>query len=104
MIEYNITIGLDNDIELEWLDWMRTYHIPNVIDCGIFKKAKIKKIIAKEEITYAVSYICDTIDKIDEYQRKYAPSLQSEYIEKYGKKTVVFRTLLEILDEIKSDL
>ena len=104
MIEYNITISLDNDIELEWLHWMKTHHIPKVIDCGIFKKAKIKKIIMQEEITYAISYICETIDKINEYQRKYASSLQYEYIQKYGERTVIFRTLLEVVDEIKVDL
>ena len=104
MIEYNITISLDNDIELEWLEWMKNHHIPKVVDCGIFQKAKIKKIILQKEVTYAISYICDSIDKINEYQRKYAPSLQNEYIQRYGERTVVFRTLLEVVGEIKVDL
>ena len=104
MIEYNITISLDDNIELEWLEWMKSHHIPKVINCGVFKGAKIKKILTKEEITYAVSYICDNMDKINEYQRRYAPSLQSEYIERYGTSTVVFRTLLEVVDDIKADL
>ena len=47
MIIYNVTITVEDDIKEDWLSWMKKEHIPEVIECGGFIKAQIKKIQCK---------------------------------------------------------
>ena len=42
MIIYNVTVSIDESVKGEWLDWMKTEHIPEVMACGIFTKSKQK--------------------------------------------------------------
>ncbi len=36
MIIYNVTVKIDNDVVAEWLNWMQTVHIPDVMQTGYF--------------------------------------------------------------------
>jgi hypothetical protein len=99
MIIYNVTINIDKDIHQEWLNWMKTVHIPDVMATGCFIESKICKIIGDEEtgINYAIQYTAQNIEFYETYKMKYAPSLQKEVTDKYPGKFVAFRTLLEVL-------
>ena len=37
MILYNVTVGIDEDVEEEWLVWMIKIHIPEVMATEMFK-------------------------------------------------------------------
>ena len=54
---------------------------------------------ADDEITYAIQYTCENIDKLNEYQEKYAPNLQEKHTNRYRGKFGAFRTLLEIVHQ-----
>ncbi|MEO9965977.1 MAG: DUF4286 family protein [Reichenbachiella sp.] len=98
MILYNVTVSLDENIEADWLQWMREDHIPKVMDTGFFVERKIFKLLSHEQegaITYAIQYFAESIEKINEYQNNYAEGLQSEHTEKFKDKFVAFRTMLE---------
>ena len=41
MMLYNVTVGIDQSIEAEWLPWMKEIHIPAVLETGMFLNAKI---------------------------------------------------------------
>ena len=41
MIIYNVTVSVEEDFTNDWLHWMKTEHIPEVMDCGVFIKAQI---------------------------------------------------------------
>jgi len=99
MIIYNVTINIDNDIHLEWLEWMRAIHIPEVMETGSFIESKICKIIGDDEtgINYAIQYTAQTMEHYDSYKANHSPSLQKKVTEKYPGKFVAFRTLLEVL-------
>ena len=49
MFLYNVTVGIDKDVEFEWLEWMRTDHIPKVIATGLFKTSKIYKVLHDQD-------------------------------------------------------
>jgi hypothetical protein len=99
MIIYNVTINIENDVREEWLQWMKTKHIPDVIATGYFVEHKICKVLVDEEqgTTYSIQYTCANMDDLKEYQRLHAPRLQKEVADKYANKFVAFRTLLEIV-------
>ena len=49
MLVYNVTVKVDHQIAEEWLDWMRTIHIPNVLATGAFNKCRLSKLDMKED-------------------------------------------------------
>jgi hypothetical protein len=103
-ILYNVTCSVDENIHEEWLDWMKFVHIPDVMRTGLFIENKICRIKEFEEngITYAVQYTCRNRADYDRYQREFAPGLQAHHLQKYGEKVVAFRTVLEIIHEVRS--
>ena len=100
MIIYNVTVSLlDPTIHEEWLNWMKTKHIPDVMDTGCFLSNKICKLLADGEITYAIQYTCKDLATLEKYQTEFSPSLQEEHKKKYKGKFGAFRSLLEIVHE-----
>ena len=99
MIIYNVTVNIDNDVREEWLSWMKTIHIPEVMATGYFLEHRICKVLVDEEqgTTYSIQYTAANIEDVKEYQVKHSPRLQKETTERYGSKMVAFRTLLEIV-------
>jgi hypothetical protein len=99
MIIYNVTVNIENDVREEWLNWMKTVHIPDVMATGLFLENKICKVLVDEEqgTTFSIQYTTATMKELEEYQRTHAPRLQKEHTERYAGKFVAFRTLLEIV-------
>lgn len=99
MIIYNVTVNIENDVKEEWLNWMKTVHVPEVMQTGYFIENMICKVLVDEAqgTTYSVQYTCDSVARYEQYKRLHAPQFQKEIADKFGSKLVAFRTLLEIV-------
>lgn len=99
MIVYNVTIQVDHDIEKEWLEWMNKVHIPDVLATGCFLEGRISRLMVDDEtgITFSIQYTLENMQKLEEYQEKYAEKLQKEHADRYGDKFVAFRTVMEVV-------
>lgn len=98
MIIYNVTVNIDYDAHDEWITWMREHHIPEVMQTGLFLEAKISKILAEEEggKSYAIQYICESMEVYEKYRDNFAAELQQKHTAKFAGKFVAFRTLLKV--------
>jgi hypothetical protein len=101
MIIYNVTVSVDEPIEKEWVQWMKNEHIPEVIATGLFLDHRILKLLNDSPdvtgITYAIQYHAESIGHLDEYLGSHASALRQKHMEKYGSRTVAFRTVLEVI-------
>ena len=97
-IIYNVTVNIDDNHHEDWLVWMKTVHIPDVLNTGMFIEARLSKILAEEEggKSYSVQYLCENMETLEKYQAEHAPKLQEEHTKRYGGKFVAFRTLLRL--------
>lgn len=97
MILYNVTVNVDDQIHDDWLDWMRSKHVPDVLATGCFIEGRIFKVLVEEQegTTYSVQYRASSMAEYEHYRNVYAPALQKEHTERYKDKFVAFRTLLE---------
>ena len=103
MILYNVTVSIDEAIHDEWLNWMRTVHIPDVMATGFFLEARISKIHGEEGgKTYAIAYKVNSMRDLKQYQDEHAPRLQQEHSERYAGRFAAFRTFMELIEEYKS--
>ncbi len=100
MIIYNVTVNLvDPTIHEEWLNWMKTKHIPDIMNTGCFLGNKICRLMVDDEITYAVQYTCKDLATLEKYQQDFSSELQTEHTERYRGKFGAYRSLLEIVHE-----
>lgn len=100
MILYNVTVKILNEVKVDWLNWMKTVHIPDVMNTGLFVENKICRIIEDEPdgTTYAIQYFCKDMDDFMKYQNEHAKELQNEHTQRYDGKYVAFRTLMEVVE------
>lgn len=101
MILYNVTINIDSSVHDEWLEWMKSTHIPEVLATGLFTDNKIFRIITGEDedgITYSIQYFLNNMDDYEKYQNEFSGKLQEEHSGKFRDKFVAFRTIMEKVD------
>ena len=100
-VVYNVTVSVDPVSSEEWLNWMRTEHIPDVLSTGLFLRSQIMRIEGYEEngVTYAIQYTLASRQHLERYQQEFAPALQQKHAEKFGDKALAFRTVLEIIEK-----
>lgn len=101
MIIYSVTINIDEDVQEEWVHWMREEHIPDVMATGLMRGYRMMRLITRQEdetgMTFNVQYSLDNLDDFTRYQEEFAPALQQKTARKFGGKFAAWRTLLEEL-------
>ena len=100
MILYNITINVTSDIEQDFISWMKSTHIPEVLETGMFVDHRFYRLLHESEdgsINYSIQFFTETIEKMMEYERNHAPALRTKTRERYQDKAVSFRSLLETI-------
>jgi len=98
MFLYNVTVGIDTDIEQEWLAWMKSKHIPDVMNTGMFVAYKIYKVLHDDNegtVSYSVQYFATSLELVVQYLETLGPAMAEEHRQKFIGKHVAFRTLLE---------
>jgi len=98
MLLYNITIGIDREIESEWLAWMKEQYIPAVMQSGMFLNWRMYKILHDEEeasVSYSVQYFARRIEDVVQFVEQVEPELNKVHNKRFKDRHVAFRTLLE---------
>jgi len=98
MILYNVTVSVDPQIHEDWLHWMKTKHIPDVLATGMFIENRLLRVLGtppEEGMTYSVQYVARSMADYEKYQAQFAKALQAEHTARYRDQFVAFRTLLE---------
>ncbi len=100
MILYNVTVNVDPEVQEDWVQWMKTVHIPEVLATGLFVEHKFLRVMSTEPgegFTYSIQYFLNSIDDYENYRSNFAPQLQADHTERYKNQFVAFRTLLEVV-------
>ena len=100
MILYNVTTSIEPAVAAEWLDYMRSTHMPEVMETGFFIKSQLLRLLNEEEggITYAAQYYCISLEQLEEYQTLCAPALRADMDKRFAGQYASFRTTLEVME------
>lgn len=101
MILYNITFTVSNDIEEDFVQWMKDTHIPDVFATGLFIEHKFFRLLNSPDdsvTNYSVQFFAESTKKLIEYESRFANALRYETQARYGEKAMPFRTLMESVD------
>lgn len=101
MIVYCVSITLDPGVEPEWLEWMRSVHIPDVLGTGCFTDCQIYKVaeIAADEPSYVMQYHCASLAEYHRYRDNFAPALQKDHTDRFAGR---FRATRQVLEQVAS--
>jgi hypothetical protein len=101
MIIYSVTVSLHRSTEAEWLEYMRSEHIPDVMAAGYFGSHRMLRLLAPEPedetVTLNIQYTCESMGRLQAYLELAAPALQAAHMERFKDRFVAFRTVLEEL-------
>lgn len=100
MYLYNVTVNVDADVEADWLEWMKSEHIPEVLATQRFYENKIFKLLHEphnDGSTYSVQYFAKTLEDVELYLTTEAPVLMQKLNLRYKDKHVAFRTVMEFI-------
>ena len=100
MILYNITINIDHACHDEWLDWMKSKHIPDLMATGFFVSNRILRLLNEEDnggTTYAFQYLLQSREDLRRYERDHGARFQAEHQQRYRDRHVSFQTVLEVV-------
>lgn len=102
MIIYSVEITLDAGAELEWLDWMKRVHVPDVVRTGCFSECHIYKVIdpTATEPVYVMQYQCPSVEEYHRYRDSFAPAIQKEHSDRFAGRFRGSRQLLEKVSQV----
>jgi len=99
MVLYNVTVNIDDDVEQDWVEWMKKTHVPAVMATGFFIEYRMMRMLSESPDetgkTYAIQYVAENLAKVEAYLETAAHRLQKQSIIRYGTKMAAFRTVLE---------
>lgn len=102
MFIYSVTININRESENEWLDFMQTKHIADVLNAGYFTKATMRKSMSENDenkTSYNMEYFIETAEKYNAYTQHAAPALQKDVLDRFAGKFTAQRTFYEIIFE-----
>ena len=101
MILYNVTINIDLSVHDQWMKWMQTKHINDVLATGKFTSARMVKVLVEEQgsVTYSIQYTTESKEKLERYYQEDAPRLRQEGLALFADKMLAFRTELQVMSE-----
>jgi len=101
MIDYIVEVFIEPEKTTEWLLWMNSTHIPEVLSTGYFLHNSIFQSKDVDSVgAFQIRCRCSSLKMFRDYQRKYAKELQLKYTELFGKYTKATRRI-EVINYVE---
>lgn len=100
MITYQVEVTVPNALVDQWVDYMTSQHIADVVNTGLFLTAHLIKVVdptSPDATVFRVRYACRSIDDLETYRSEHAPALQAHHTEKFGTAVTAVRSVTEDL-------
>lgn len=100
MIIYNVTVKVDNEVADLWVNWMKTEHMADLMDTGLFIDCRLCRLLEQDDTegpTYAAQYFLNSIEEYNKYIGSYAQAMREKGHKAFGGKFAAFRTVMEVI-------
>ena len=98
MIVANTTFSVAQEIAADWLRWMKTFHLPAVMNTGLPQSYRMLHLLTELDngaVTYTVQLDFTTRAEYDLYLATQADAMHQRVQHRFGGQFVSFDTLLE---------
>jgi len=94
MLTYQVKIKINESVEKDWLEWMKTKHVPDVIGTGLVKSFQILKPDSKEQL-WLFHYHFDNRKDFETYQQDFAPAMKEHPAKAFPNQFTAEREIFE---------
>jgi len=101
MIVYNETIKVTWEIHDNWMLWMKSSHIPDILATGLFEDYRMMRLLEVDETdgpTYAVQYTARSAADYNRYIAEFSTEIRDRSYEKWGANFIAFRSVLQVVN------
>ncbi len=101
MLIFNTTYQVTSNHTENWIQWIKTEHIPFMMKSDVFLEPQISKIVGSEDesgTSFSVQFKVDNMDTLILWHKQYATEFQDIASAKFGTEVVFFSTVLELID------
>lgn len=98
MILFSLTVNIDNEVQEEWLEWMKQTFIPSLWLTGFFLEKRFLKLLNEEQgdgTTYSLQLTLENMKNLREFEENYLFDFRKMMYGKYTGRLVDFYTVLE---------
>lgn len=99
MLIYNTTYQVDDDINENFLIWIRECYIPEIEKNGILKNPRICRVLSHREdgTSYTVQWEVESSSLLHRWHMEQGMKLNDEMMKIFKDKVVGFPTLMEVI-------
>lgn len=100
MLLYNITYAVPHSLRNNWLEWMKTVHIPEILTTSCFQRHQLLQLLEVDETefrTFALQLFAENEEDYRKYLQEFAPHLRQQANSMWGENILGFRTLMSVL-------
>ncbi|MEY3386097.1 MAG: hypothetical protein RIR53_908 [Bacteroidota bacterium] len=98
MIIYQVEVIVPDDLVEQWLEYMTSHHIDDVVNTGMLVSSELHRLTDPStdgHTTFRVRYTCESQDKLTRYRTEFAPALMADHTRIFGDRVVATRSVSE---------
>jgi len=99
MIKYRVECKVQKAVAEEWEKYFVEVHLDDVLNTGCFTGYVFDKTIHNDEdtVTFVSEYLCSSIEKLEEYNEKFASAIKKDVQTKFNGKFTCQRSIFELI-------
>ena len=101
---YRVAIRVDQEVAEEWLEWMRTVHVPEVLDTGCFTGCTISRQVEPVDVgtrgSFVLEYGLASLEQFEQYQTRHADALRAAHTSRYAGRFEASRSISTLVDQL----
>lgn len=101
MLIFNTTYQISPGYFEEWVKWIKTEHIPFMLQSGKFTTPQLVKVMLHDETegsSYSLQFKIKNMEELLYWQNEHGQAFESNCREKFGTEVLFFSTVLEVVD------
>lgn len=101
MILYSITFSVDENVHQDWLNDLKTIHIPSILLSGLISEYKILKLLNEHPdggITYNCQLFMNDMTEVQTFEQDFEYTFLLSMEKKFAGMFIPFKTHLEVID------
>lgn len=95
MIAYEVTAEVAEELIEDYLEFMRSHHIPRILATGCFSHGELNR---ATETRFRQRYLADSLADLERYLERHAPALRAEFAARFPEGTQLTREIWEELN------